>query len=109
MHDNIKDDHWAFWLIGKGFTARGRIILEQLLKGETCLDQTLLYYPNSSVVRDEHGDPYGDSEGAMEEMYERDVDLWAEFLTSSPIYITNVMSFLIDEELDNAEQEILAN
>lgn len=96
MHDSVADNSWAFWLLGKGFTERANIIIDQLLKKQICLDQSLLYDIHLADVCDlESAYPYGDYEtkGWTEENYLKDVELWAEFLTATPYYLDKVTKF----------------
>lgn len=96
MHDNVKDNSWAFWLLGKGFSERANIIISELLKGQTCLDQGLLYQIHSATVEEneDYADEIDDDNG---ELFEKDAELWAEFLVSTPFYLEKVTKFFEDE------------
>ncbi len=89
MHDNVKDTSWAFWLLGRGFTEHANIIIDEILAGETCIDQDTLYdvYPEY----DEIGDWVKGS-------YEKNAMLWAEFLVATPYYLNSVNEFLKKQE-----------
>jgi len=88
-HDNVKDVSWAFWLLGKGYNDHALVIIEELGRGETCLDQELLYdiYPlYDGSVPDQH-----------KENYNKNVELIAEFLLDTPYYTKMVEKFLEEE------------
>lgn len=91
MHDNVKDNSWAFWLLGKGYTEHANIIIVEILGGNNCIDQEVLYevFPE-----------YLDDEGSVwsRENYEKNVMLWAEFLLSTPYYSDKVNKFLNKNE-----------
>lgn len=118
MHDNVADNSWAFWLIGKGHK-RGVDIVHQLLakkkKGKTfiCLDQDLLYNvhqdPDVVYEYDEDGDisevetrrayddiPYDYVEAAKR--FHLDALLWAEFLLATPFYTKKITEWLEENE-----------
>ena len=80
MHDNVKDLSWSFWLLGKGFTERALEIISEIEKGETCIDQELLYfiYPDPDDTNN--------------------IYLWAEFLSATPSYITRTQRFFKELE-----------
>lgn len=90
MHDNVKDNSWAFWLLGKGYTERANVIIDLILKGEDCLDQSLLYEIHSATIEDDYGTPLSPW---PRELYEKDVELWAEFLTATEFYKQKVVEF----------------
>ena len=90
MHDNVKDISWAFWLLGKGFTEHANIIIDEILAGETCIDQETLY----GVYPDYEGEKW------VEESYDKNALLWAEFLVATPYYLNSVLEFLKSEEND---------
>lgn len=103
MHDNVRDVSWAFWLIGKGFKERGNIIINLVDRGETCLDQSLLYEIHySKIIDGEYGDhgeeAYKKSREYAEEMYDKDIELWAEFLTSSDVYLERITKWFNEED-----------
>lgn len=86
MHDNVKDNSWAFWLLGKGFTEKANEIIDEILAGNKCIDQEVLYeiYP---VYNDEDNN-------FSEDNYDKNMDLWAEFLSATPFYLNKVTEFL---------------
>lgn len=83
-HDFINDVAWAYWLLGKGFTEHANEIILEIIAGETCIDQELLY----------HVFPENEPDGFNEENYLKNVLLMAEFLTSTPHYHAAVTQFL---------------
>lgn len=95
MHDNVKDNSWAFWLLGKGFTERANEIIDEILKGETCLDQGLLY-----DVHTNYDDDFKEI-GDWKENSDKNVKLWAEFLVSTPFYLDKITEFFKKEEEKN--------
>lgn len=90
-HDNVKDNHWAFWLLGKGYKKVANDILDKLIKGETCLDQQLLYeiYPEYIDIGSEDASCVYSEENAK-----KNIALMAEFLTATPYYALQVEEFL---------------
>jgi len=95
MHDHVIDGSWAFWLIGKGYHERGNKIVELLTAGQTCLDQALLYQVHSSKIENDYG---VDIEPFNIELYEKDVMLWAEFLTATPHYYNIIITWFKENE-----------
>lgn len=81
MHDNVNDQSWAFFLLGKGYVERANQIIDEILKGNKCIDQELLYevYPMDNWTEEQHS---------------KNVSLWAEFLVSVPYYMEKVTKFL---------------
>lgn len=78
-HDNISDNSWAFFLMGKGHVEHGNKIIDEKLKGNTCIDQELLY----------HVKPTGESDLDIKENYENweyNMTLMAEFLAATQYY-----------------------
>ncbi len=97
MHDNVKDNSWAFWLLGKGYTERANIIIKLIIDGETCLDQALLYNIYSHYMNE--GDDYAiEIEPFNRDLYTKDIELWAEFLLATPLYTERVNKFLKNQE-----------
>jgi len=91
-HDNISNISWAFWLIGKGFKEHGNAILAEHSKPGNDLHyvgQEELYdiYP-TYVGQNEYGDPKW-----IEENYEKNVLIMAEFLLDTPIYTKRVLDW----------------
>lgn len=84
MHDNVKDNSWAFWLLGKGFAERANEIILEILAGNDCLDQELLYevYPT-----------YDEDDKWIEESDDKNRLLWAEFLIGTPYYLSKTLDF----------------
>lgn len=98
MHDNVADRSWAFWLLGKGYTAKANEIIEEIVKQQEtkkhlCLSQELLY--------DVHGEYSWDEETKREtwheDLYDKNVMLWAEFLLATPLYTQRVEDFFKEE------------
>lgn len=85
MHDQISEVAWAYFLMGKGYDERANAILNLLDSGETCLDQSLLFEINSSIIEEDFGDSgehYINTLGAEKhkKLYDNDIDLWSEFI-----------------------------
>lgn len=78
MHSNINNVSWAFWLAGKGYTEKANLIIEAIETKDTSvlMDLEILYHFNSSL-----------SNEWSKELYEKDVLIWAEFLTATDTYI----------------------
>lgn len=97
MHGNVADRSWAFWLLGKGYTARANEIIEEIVKqeskGRLCLSQELLY--------DIHGEYTWDEDTRKqtwhEDLYDKNVMLWAEFLLATALYTGRVEEFFKEE------------
>jgi hypothetical protein len=79
-HDSISDQSWAFWLLGKGYIEHANKIIDEILKGNKCIDQDLLY----NVFTDDL---------EWEEALDTNTKLMAEFLTSTPYYTNKVTEF----------------
>lgn len=90
MHDNVKDRSWAFWVLGKGFHEHANRIIDELLAGETCLDQDMLYEIYSEDVDDRE---------ELNENADKNKLLWAEFLLATPFYTEKITKWF--EEGDN--------
>lgn len=86
MHDNVNDNAWATWLQEKGFTENAKVIFDEIADGNNCIDQDVLY-----EIYDENPD----KEWSNEE-HEKNVMLWAEFLSSKPEYLEEVNDFFKD-------------
>ena len=91
MHDNVNDGSWAFWLLGKGFTEQALTIINEIANGNMCIDQETLYevFP---VYNDDHTEWY-------REIYDKNVELWAEFLTATPYYTNIIIEWLKEENV----------
>lgn len=87
-HDSIKDSSWAFWLLGKGFINSANLIIDEILSSNTCIDQELLYniYP-----------VYDANDNFIEENYEKNLMLIAEFLVSTSFYLKMVTDWFDSE------------
>lgn len=81
MHDNVKDQSWAYFLLGKGHVERAVEIVDEIHNGNKCIDQELLY------------EIYSNDGEWSEEQYNKNVILWAEFLISMPHYCQKVTEF----------------
>ncbi len=84
-HDNIRDNSWAFWLLGKGYTNKANEIIGLILKGDKCIDQEVLYdvFPSS--------DP--DGSNWNEEKYNKNIMIMCEFLLATDYYKTKVLEW----------------
>lgn len=94
-HDNIKDNSWAFWLLGKGFTEKANEIINLILEGDTCISQDILYH-----VYMEYNERNG--EYSIKNA-DKNIMLQAEFLSSTPYYTKKVIDFF--NEKFNEENE----
>ena len=84
MHDNVNDSDWANWLLSKGFSEKAHEILGLIEEGETCIDQDVLY-----EVYSEH-----DDNGKYDfTAYDKNIEVWADFLVSTPTYLKKVIDF----------------
>tara|TARA_R110000782_G_scaffold54693_2_gene115737 strand:+ start:2078 stop:2533 length:456 start_codon:yes stop_codon:yes gene_type:complete len=90
MHDNVADNSWAFWLLGKGFTEIANEIILEILSGNQCIEQELLYEIYNTY----------DGETWIQENYNENMLLWAEFLVSTPFYLEKTLNFFKDEDND---------
>lgn len=87
-HTSIKDNSWAFFLLGKGYKEQANRIIQLILEGDTCIDLEILYdvYPEY------------DNEGKwIEGNYEKNIDIMAEFLVSSDYYREKVTKWFNDK------------
>jgi hypothetical protein len=90
MHDHVNDKSWAFWLLGKGFKEHANHIIDEILAGETCIDQEVLYhiYPE-----------YEEGDGNwLEESCDKNSLIWSEFLTDTEFYLIKINEFLNEDE-----------
>ncbi len=87
MHDMVKALSWSFWLLGKGFTEHALVIIRGIEKGKTYFDQEDLFdiYPEYEGVGD---DPHWSQEN-----YNKNVEIWAEFLVATDSYQERVNNF----------------
>lgn len=83
MHDRVKDVSWAFWLLGKGYSERANMLIDLIQAGNKCIDQELLYHLHMTEEWDE-------------ELYSKDIDLWADFLTASDRYFKEIEGWFKD-------------
>ncbi len=92
MDGTVKDASWAFWLLGKGYIKHANLIIDEILKGEKCIDQELLYevYPTSEPETGNYIPEIHD------ENYHKNIMLWSEFLTSTPYYLNLTLEFFED-------------
>lgn len=81
MHDCIVWPSWLFWLVGKGYSDFAVPAIEKISSGETYLDQEELF------------DIFNTMEDWSDENYDKQVDLWAEFLFATPTYQKRVVKF----------------
>ena len=91
MHDNVKDTSWAFWLLGKGYTEHANKIINEILAGETCIDQEILYEIFPEYVG-------GETISWSRDNYDKNLVLWAEFLVATPYYLNKVTEFLTEKQ-----------
>lgn len=93
LHDNVKALSWSFWLLGKGFAEHALQLINKIEKGETYFDQEELFdiYPEY-VGENKHGDPKW-----SEENYNKNIEIWAEFLIATNSYQKRVISFFKDK------------
>ena len=117
MHDRVDDKDWGQFLIQKGFEDRGKAIIEvydahKEAKQFCCQDQDFLYSVNQEPDFDKETNWKGlvsyeclyDDEGTWSRpKYEQDVMLWAEFLSTHPIYLEKVKEFFKDSEDEDAD------
>lgn len=93
MHDNVNAQSWAFWLLGKGFNKQALNIIRGLEKGENYFDQEELFeiYPEYEYQDDK--DPKW-----LNESYQKNKKVWAEFLTATESYQKRVSNFFKEQE-----------
>lgn len=97
-HDRVYNISWAFWLIGKGFIEHGNSIIEEHNKpgnDSHYVGQEELYqiYPEY-VGLNEYGDPKW-----MEDNYEKNVLLMAEFLLATSTYRKRLKEWADDNNM----------
>jgi len=85
-HDNVADNSWAFFLLGKGHTKHANHIIGEILRGETCIDQEELYDVKSYDDDNVGGD------------WEFNMELMAEFLSSSDYYRDKFLTWIKEFE-----------
>jgi len=91
MHDCIKNIDWAKWLLDNGYTEKANELLEIIESGEDYIDQETLYeiYPE-----------YNDNGRWDRESYDKNVEIWADFLVNNPFYLKRVIKFFDEFETD---------
>ena len=89
-HDNIANQSWAFWLLGKGYTDHANKLIDKMTEeGASCyIDQDELY---------EIHDVNPDGEWS-EEPHEKNIAIMAEFLNDSTLYSERVNKFFNDKQ-----------
>ena len=94
-YDDIGEQSWAFWLLGKGFTERANQIISEILNGKTRISMEILYdiYPTYNE----------DYTVYSNENYDKNIALIAEFLISTPLYLRRVTEFF--EENEDQDEE----
>lgn len=101
MHDRVRDNSWAFWLLGKGYSERANAIIVEILEGRLCIDQQALYnlnyHPNITVI-DGFLEVLWEDEYMTSENYNKDILLWAEFLLATPFYTEKITKWLKEQE-----------
>ena len=97
MHDNVAYRSWAFWLLGKGHTIRANKIIEEIVKqeskGRLSLSQELLFDVHGEYTWNEDTQ----KETWHEDLYDKNVMLWAEFLLATSLYTGRVEEFFKEE------------
>lgn len=110
MHGSVQWINWAFWLIAKGYTERGRAIIDSNEAGDTCICMHLLFdvttseiYPYTKSLKEVfEADPHDWDE----EVNFKDYLLWSEFLLSCQTYKDRLEDFFADYKsyFDNYEE-----
>ena len=95
MHDNVKNLSWAFWLLGKCYTENALVIIRGLEEGETYFDQETLFEIYPEYTYDEEKD---ESPVWQEGSYEKNIEIWAEFLVATDSYQERVFKFFKENE-----------
>jgi hypothetical protein len=85
MHDTVDDGAWAYWLLAKGYVKHANNILMEILAGEKCIAQDILY----EVYDEREGD-----NGYSEENIVKNIELMAEFLFADSKYLELLNKFL---------------
>jgi hypothetical protein len=102
MHDHVTDASWAFWLVGKGYHERGNKIIDLIGAGERYFSQELLFLVNSSEIVENDAD---EIDPFNRELYEKDVMLWADFLTATTHYHNKITEWFKENGIENDEEE----
>ena len=82
-HDNITDTSWAFFLAGKGYSERTNGIINEIISGETCIDQCYLYELETN-----------NNEGWSDQSHSKNLMLQAEFITATEHYTEKFTNWL---------------
>jgi hypothetical protein len=93
LHDNVKALSWSFWLLGKGFTEHALQLINKIDEGKTYFDQEELFDIYPEYTYDEVG-----NETWSDENYDKNVEIWAEFLIATKSYQKRVISFFKDNK-----------
>jgi hypothetical protein len=89
MHDTVDDGAWAYWLLSRGHVKHANNILMEILSGEKCIAQDVLY----EVYDEREGD-----NGYSEENIVKNIELMAEFLVADSKYLEKLNQFLENKE-----------
>ncbi len=89
MHDCIDWEQWTEFLIKNGYEERAAHIKYQMDKGNSCIDQQLLFNVNLCEAIPEEDDAeeavsYSRERDKWHELYEKDVTLWAKYIVETP-------------------------
>lgn len=79
-HDNIKESSYAFWLLGKGYNSFANYIITSILNDQ--------HYFLSQSELFEVFHQYDEDGNFIEENYDKNLMLVAEFLVSTPFYLS---------------------
>lgn len=89
LDDNVKKINFAIWLVGKGFINHGNRIVRDFEMGvKTDMQETFyIHYRGDSIFK-----KY--DRGLELSNFDKDIELWAEFLVSFPSYHEKILKFL---------------
>lgn len=86
LDDSVTDRTWVGYLFGRGYTDRANHLISLMNKSKyniSCLQ--LKFQPNSTFIDGEEGDYATDMGEDFEELYEKDLLLWAQFILDCEI------------------------
>jgi len=93
MHDRVKNLSWGFWLLGKGHTEHADKLIDKMTEeGADCyIDQDELYEIHNPY-------PDGYEEGYSDDAHQKNIVIWAEFLSATKTYRERVNKFFNPKE-----------
>ena len=100
MHDCINWADWSKWLFHNGHKDRSMKIYHQIQKGNTCIDQELLFRVHGCETPKDLEDyaievvEWREDEDKWLELYRKDVYLWAQYMFADEETLAHITNWL---------------